>query len=156
MKLIVGLGNPGEKYQETRHNIGQRVVDALVGEEVAARLYKPRSFMNLSGPEVAEQLRFHKINPADLLVIHDELDLPLGEVRLQHGRSSAGHHGVDSIIDELGTNAFWRLRIGIGPRGEVPGDQFVLERFNKVEEDKLKKVIEEAKEKTKSWLKEQN
>lgn len=154
MKLIVGLGNTGEKYEKTRHNFGHRVIDSLVGAEVKARLYKPRSLMNLSGPEVAEQLRFHKLTPSDLIVIHDDLDLPLGEVRLQVGRSSAGHHGVDSVISELGTNAFWRLRLGIGPRGEVPGDKFVLENFSSEEEDKIDAVIATAKEKIIDWLKE--
>lgn len=153
-KLIVGLGNPGLKYEKTRHNIGQRVVDALVGQEVVARLYKPRSFMNLSGPEVAEQLRFHKLGPSDLLVIHDELDLSFGDTRLQFGRSSAGHRGVESIIAELGTDAFWRLRVGVGPRGNVPGDQFVLERFSDVEERNIPRVMEEAVSKVKDWLKE--
>ncbi len=151
-KLIVGLGNPGESYQDTRHNVGQRILDALIGDDFPARLYKPRAFYNLVGPEVAEQLRFHKLLPGDLLVLHDELDLPFGEIRLQAGKSSAGNHGVDSIIGELGTNAFWRLRIGTGPRGETPGDRFVLERFTKVEEKEINKVIESAKEIIKDWL----
>lgn len=153
MKLIVGLGNPGSKYAHTRHNIGQRIVTSLVGEEIPARLYTPRSFMNVCGAEVGEQLRFHKITPQDLLVVHDELDLPFGEMRLQFGRSSAGHHGVDSIISELGTNAFWRLRVGIGPRGETPGDQFVLERFTNVEEKRMPEVLKEAQEAVSDWLK---
>lgn len=154
MKLIAGLGNPGEKYEKTRHNFGYRVIDSLVGEEVNARLYKPRSFMNISGPEIAEQLRFHKLTPNDLLVVHDDLDLPFGEVRLQVGRSSAGHHGVDSVISELGTNAFWRLRLGIGPRGESAGDKFVLENFTPEEEDKIDSVTKIAREKIVDWLKE--
>lgn len=153
MKLITGLGNPGDKYQSTRHNLGHMVVDSLVGEEINARLYKPRAFMNLSGPEVAEQLSFHKLGPGDLLVIHDDLDLPYGEVRLQIGKSSAGHHGVDSIIEELGTNAFWRLRLGIGPRGDTPGDEFVLENFTPKERESLDEIISRAKEKTIDWLK---
>jgi PTH1 family peptidyl-tRNA hydrolase len=154
MKLIVGLGNPGEKYRLTRHNVGQRVIDSLVGEKMSAHLYKPKSLMNVCGSEIVEQLGFYKLTPKDLLVVHDELDLPFGELRLQFGRSSAGHHGVDSVIEALGTNAFWRLRVGIGPRGEVAGDQFVLERFSYVEEDKLEAVIKEAREKIKEWLKE--
>jgi peptidyl-tRNA hydrolase, PTH1 family len=154
MKLIVGLGNPGEKYQNTRHNFGQRVIDSLVGEDISVRLYKPRSFMNLSGPEVAEQIRFHKLNPNDLLVIHDELDLPFGETKLQFGRSSAGHHGVDSVIGELGTNAFWRLRLGVGPRSDIPGDKFVLEKFTREEEVKIPAIIEKARSEVMSWLKE--
>jgi PTH1 family peptidyl-tRNA hydrolase len=153
MKLIVGLGNPGEKYSNTRHNIGQRVVDSLVGQEVPARLYKPRSYMNLSGPEVAEQIRFHKLTPGDLLLIHDELDLPFGQLKLQFGRQSAGHHGVDSVIAELGTNAFWRLRIGVGPRGDVAGDKFVLQPFSKEEEISIEnEIIPHAKEVVNDWI----
>lgn len=152
MKLIAGLGNPGDKYQKTRHNLGQMVIDSLVGEEIKARLYKPRSFMNLSGPEIAEQLRFYKLGPGDLLIIHDDLDLPFGEMRLHIGKSSAGHHGVDSIISELGTNAFWRLRLGVGPRGDTPGDQFVLEEFTPEERERLGEIIKTAKEKTAIWL----
>lgn len=156
MKLIVGLGNPGAQYGKTRHNLGQMVVDSLVGEEdITARLYKPRSFMNLSGPEVAEQIRFHKLSPDDLLVIHDDLDFPFGEMRLQHGHSAAGHKGAESVIDELGTNAFWRLRIGIGPRKDgVLSEHFVLQKFSGPE---LKQITSDtlprAKEIIIDWIK---
>lgn len=152
MRLIVGLGNPGEKYYQTRHNAGQLIVDELRLPEKEVRLYKPEEFMNNCGPEIAKQVNFYKLNFDDLLVIHDDLDLPFGEMRLQYGRSSAGHHGVDSVISALGTNKFWRLRIGIGPRGETPGDQFVLERWSKVEENDLGRIIKEATAKVKSWL----
>lgn len=151
-KLIVGLGNPGPKYQKTRHNIGQRVVDALAGGGLPVKLFKPTSFMNDCGPEINEQLHLYKISPAGLLVIHDELDLPFGETKLQFDISSAGHHGVESLIDALGTTAFWRLRVGVGPRGGVPGEQFVLERFSDVEERNIPKVIEEAITKVRTWL----
>lgn len=153
MKLIVGLGNPGEEYKFTRHNVGQLVLDALPQLGNSAQLYKPSSFMNECGPEIAEKLRFYKLGFSDLLVIHDDLDLPFGELRLQHDRSSAGHHGVDSVISTLGTNSFWRLRIGIGSRGEIPGDQFVLERFSKVEEKQLDLLVKEAVTKVQTWLK---
>lgn len=152
MKLIVGLGNPGEKYKFTRHNAGQLVLDALPVTSNSVKIYKPNSFMNECGPEIAEKLRFYKLGSSDLLVIHDDLDLPFGELRLHLARSSAGHHGVDSIISALGTNAFWRLRMGIGPRGEVPGDQFVLERFSKVEEKKVDEVIIKARDLVLDWL----
>lgn len=153
MKLIVGLGNPGEKYKFTRHNVGQLVLDALPQSGNSFKLYKPRSFMNECGPEIAEKLRFYKLEFSDLLVIHDDLDLFFGEHRLQPGKSSAGHHGVDSVIEALGTNNFWRLRMGIGPRGEVPGDQFVLERFSSVEENQLDQLVKEAVTKVQTWLK---
>lgn len=153
MKLIVGLGNPGEKYKFTRHNVGQLVLDALSLPDNSAKLYKPSSFMNECGSEIAEKLRFYKLEFPDLLVIHDDLDLPFGELRLHLARSSAGHHGVDSVISALGTNSFWRLRMGIGPRGEVPGDQFVLERFSSVEENQLDQLVKEAVTKVQTWLK---
>ena len=109
--------------------------------------------MNSCGPEIAEKLHFYKLGTTDLLVIHDDLDLPFGELRLQQGRSSAGHHGVDSVIESLGTNNFWRLRMGIGPRGETPGDQFVLERWSSVEEKELDRFVKEAVTKVQTWLK---
>jgi|SRR5581483_6782662 len=152
MRLVVGLGNPGPQYTNTRHNIGSRLVDCLSDLGAATHFFKPESFMNECGPEIAEKLRFYKLSSDDLLVIHDELDLPFGEMRLQYGRSSAGHHGVDSIIGALGTEAFWRLRVGIGPRGEVPGDQFVLERFSNVEENKMAEIANKAKEMVSDWL----
>lgn len=153
MKLIVGLGNPGDQYRLTRHNVGQLVLDALSEPGNSVKLYKPKSFMNECGPEIAEKLRFYKLGFSDLLVIHDDLDLPFGEFRLQLARSSAGHHGVDSVISALGTNAFWRLRIGIGPRGEIPGDQFVLERWSYVEEKQLDQLVKEAVTRVQTWLK---
>lgn len=153
MRLIVGLGNPGEKYRYTRHNLGQRILDALPQSDNSVKLYKPSSIMNECGPEIAEKLGFYKLESSNLLVIHDDLDLSFGDLRLQLARSSAGHHGVDSVISALGTNFFWRLRAGIGPRGEVPGDQYVLERFSTVEENQLDLLIKEATTKVQTWLK---
>ena len=135
MKLIVGLGNPGEKYENTRHNIGFAVLDALLHKltpvekitwkenkkfnSKVARignliLAKPQTFMNASGIAVAKIANFYHIEPAEIWVIHDEIDLLLEGIRIVRGRGSAGHRGVESIIKELGTDEFVRFRLGIG------------------------------------------
>lgn len=133
MKLIVGLGNPGTQYEQTRHNVGFRVVDALasqhnwrwerrgramlstgtIGTEKVI-LVKPLTYMNNSGEAVGELLRWYKLQPEDLLIIYDDLDLAVGRVQLKAGGSPAGHNGISSIIHHLHTNAFPRLRVGIG------------------------------------------
>jgi peptidyl-tRNA hydrolase, PTH1 family len=134
MKLVVGLGNPGSEYEHTRHNVGFRVVDKFASkhgwkwserrnrailasgslglEKVV--LAKPITFMNLSGQAVGELVRWYKIQPEDVLVVYDELDLPVGKVRLKARGSAAGHHGLIDIIHHLHTTNFPRLRIGIG------------------------------------------
>lgn len=156
MKLVVGLGNPGSKYEKTRHNLGRRIVRYLEREGFEATFVEPESFMNESGREVAEKVRFYKLEPKSLLVVHDELDLPFGETRLQFNRGTAGHNGVDSVTRELGTSEYWRLRMGIGPRGVVPGDRFVLENFTAEENEKIEKELEpRAKEIISAWLEEQ-
>lgn len=152
VKLIAGLGNPGPKYEFTRHNLGSLVLGALPKPDNSVKLFKPTAFMNSCGPEISQQLKFYKLDTTNLLIIHDDLDLPFGELRLQLGRSSAGHHGVDSVIESLGTNNFWRLRMGIGPRGATPGDQFVLERWSSVEEKELTQVIQKAVVMVGKWL----
>jgi len=148
MKLVVGLGNPGSEYQRTRHNVGFRVLDKLASKlgwewtEHRSRsilasgtiglekvvLAKPITFMNLSGLAVAELVRWYKIQPEDLLVIYDELDLPVGIIRLRAKGSAAGHHGLQDIIHHLHTNAFPRLRVGIGRPGNshMKGKHYVL------------------------------
>ncbi len=133
MKLIVGLGNPGTQYEHTRHNAGFRVLDTLasqhnwhwerrgramlstgtIGSEKVT-LVKPLTYMNSSGEAVGELLRWYKLQPEDLLVIYDDLDLAVGRVQLKPGGSAAGHNGISSIIHHLRTNAFPRLRVGIG------------------------------------------
>lgn len=134
MKLIVGLGNPGSQYERTRHNIGFRVLDRLaskhgwkwserrahailssgmIGGEKSI-LAKPITFMNRSGESTGELLRWYKLQPQDLLVVSDEMDLPLGRLRLRPSGKSAGHHGLDDIIRRLHTTDFPRLRVGIG------------------------------------------
>ena len=160
MHLIVGLGNPGKKYENTRHNVGFRVLDLLVGESEWLEkkglnqfkklddivLSKPQTFMNLSGKAVADILKYYP--EAILIVVHDELDFPLGTIKIMKNASSAGHNGVQSIIDELGTQDFIRVRIGINNpevRGQIPGDAYVLQKFTPQEEEILKEVLEKTK-----------
>lgn len=141
MKMIVGLGNPGRRYAQTRHNVGFRVVDRLAeawGERFqrkllvsaetararpdelgAALLVKPRTYMNNSGAAVAPLMRRNGLKPADVVVVVDDVDLPLGRLRVRPGGSSGGHNGLKSIIAALGTDAFARVRVGVG-RGEGP------------------------------------
>lgn len=131
MKLIVGLGNPGEKYKNNRHNAGFIALDAFAREHSLIWkndskfnaeicnfediiLVKPQTFMNDSGTCVAALARFYKISLDDLMVVQDDVDLPSGVVKKQFKVGSAGHHGVEDIIEKLGTNAFWRIRIGVG------------------------------------------
>ena len=143
MKLIVGLGNPGSKYEGTRHNVGFRIVELLAarfdvplssnkfqgeygqgtieGQKVA--LLKPQTYMNLSGDSVAPAARFYKVEPEDLIVIHDELDLPFGRLQLKRGGGTGGHNGLNSIVDRLGSNDFVRLRFGIDSREPMTLDQ---------------------------------
>lgn len=156
MKIIIGLGNPGKKYEHTRHNAGFLAVDFLLenfklsgresksgfysqvweytGEGDKILLVKPQTFMNNSGQAAAELANFYKINPSqDLLVIHDDVDLPFHTWKLVPAASSAGHNGVQDIIDRLGTQDFYRIRIGVESRqnkNEPPTDSFVLSPFS--------------------------
>jgi len=139
IRLIVGLGNPGREYEDTRHNVGFWWVDELAREHkvsfnseakfhgLTARgslhghelfLLKPQTFMNVSGRSVGGLAQFYKIAPAEMLVVHDELDLPPGVARLKMGGGHGGHNGLKDIIAHLGTKDFWRLRIGIGHPGD--------------------------------------
>ena len=159
-KLVVGLGNPGTKYQGTRHNIGFEVIDrlaeggsgarftrkfdALVAEaEIDFRrvlLLKPEAFMNLSGRSVAQAVRFYKLDLADLLVVCDDLSLPLGKLRIRGGGSNGGQKGLRDISAQLGSESYARLRIGIGDRGAIDASDFVLSRFRGAE----RPVIDDA------------
>jgi len=152
-KLVVGLGNPGSKYDATRHNVGFEVIDLLArggsGAAFAAKfdgllaeveidfqrvlLLKPQTFMNLSGRSVRQALGFYKIDVADLLVVCDDLSLPLGKLRLRGGGSDGGQKGLRDITAQLGTDGFARLRIGIGERGPIDAADFVLSRFRPTE-----------------------
>ncbi|MEW6182837.1 MAG: aminoacyl-tRNA hydrolase [Bacillota bacterium] len=164
MKLVVGLGNPGAEYAGTRHNMGFEVMDRLAGfydtafkrinrgkvlaavarighEEVI--LAKPQTFMNLSGQAVLSLLKKNALSPAALLLVYDDLDLPLGRLRLMHDGSSGGHKGVDSVISAAGTAEFPRMRVGIGrPTGEAA--DYVLSRFFSEERERVGEVLEAA------------
>ncbi len=162
MKLIVGLGNPGEKYKLTRHNVGFMIVDQLATElgliwqtnkkfkaEIAKAdnllLAKPQTFMNLSGESVAAILSFYKLSPDDLIVIHDDLDVDFDKYKSAVASRAAGHNGVQSIMDKLNTKNITRYRIGIRNemRDKIPAEKFVLEKFSKDELEKLKTLIKE-------------
>lgn len=155
VKLIAGLGNPGEKYKKTRHNIGFILLDLLAQEMQASFefnsdfqaeiaeikqgkdkiiLCKPQTFMNNSGQAVSKIVNYCKIELKDILVIQDEIDLPFGKTKLSTNSSSAGHKGIQSIIDHLGTQNFQRLRFGINQEANpLPTEIFVLKNFSKEE-----------------------
>lgn len=166
MKLIVGLGNPGQKYQPTRHNVGWLVLDKLIGtakwreSKNANALYlqqeingtqvefiKPLTFMNNSGFSVASALKKHPaLKPAtDLIVIHDDVDLPVGKIKISQNSGSAGHKGVESIIERIGTKNFIRLRIGIGKDEHIPTDSYVLKKLPPADMKIIKALTDDIK-----------
>lgn len=156
MLIVVGLGNPGKKFQKTRHNLGFQVIDALgflSNKKVV--LVKPKAFMNLSGKAVKSLIKKYKIPSTNLWVIHDDIDLPLGKIRISIGRGAAGHKGVESIIKELKSKNFVRFRIGIQPKTGKPRnpEKFVLQKFNKEEEKVVKEVTKKTVEAIKFSLK---
>ena len=166
IKLIVGLGNPGKEYEKTRHNAGFWWVDAIADAKRAAwkketrfsgwttrveeggvefALLKPATYMNESGRSVSAFLRFFKVEPAEMLVVHDELDLPPGTVKMKRGGGTGGHNGLTDISDALGSKDFWRLRIGIGHPGnkdDVP--DYVLERARRAEQEAIDPPFERS------------
>ena len=163
MKVIVGLGNPGDRYRNTRHNIGFQCIDLLsrrwgidlrerrakailgrgrhLGRDVV--LAKPRTFMNRSGDAVTYLVARFGVKPSDIVVIYDEMDLPVGKIRIRPGGSPAGHNGIRSIIGELHTQAFPRVRVGIG-QPDMKGGQVshVLNRFSEEEAPVVSQVIQ--------------
>lgn len=180
MKLIVGLGNPGEKYEATRHNLGFIVLDHFLKNfepvkkgdwEDSAKfksyvteiewqpksgtlekviLAKPKTYMNNSGMAVQLIASFYKISASDIWIIHDDFDLPIGSMKIRFGGASAGHHGVESIIDTLKTDKFWRFRLGTGEshsKGKIAkhkirqADDFVLHNFGRGESGKIRELI---------------
>lgn len=174
MKCIVGLGNPGRKYQQTRHNIGFITIDELLhrnqwqlekekfngqytiqhfnGEKIL--LLKPLTFMNLSGEAIRPLLEYYDIATEDLLVIYDDLDLPTGKVRLRQKGGHGGHNGIRSTIDHLKTREFNRLRIGIGrPVNAMPVIDYVLGKFQKDELDDVVGGIKHAADACEAWMK---
>jgi PTH1 family peptidyl-tRNA hydrolase len=150
MILIVGLGNPGRKYEKTRHNIGFQVIDELgFLNKKKVILAKTKTFMNLSGKAVKLLVSRYQLPLTNLWVVHDDIDLPLGKIRISKGRGAAGHKGVESIIKELGTKNFVRFRIGIKPKRKSANwraERFVLQKFNKGEEKIVKEVIKKTAE----------
>lgn len=175
MKLVIGLGNPGRRYQNTRHNFGFMVVEALaekwspagvVKKKLASVVYedrrqeivlaKPQIMMNNSGLAVAKLARFYQVKPEDLWVIHDDLDFPLGKVKIKRGGGTAGHRGLESVISSLKTSDFNRVRLGIGHPGlgstEEEIRDYVLSPFRGEEKIKVKKIKEESSRLIKSIL----
>ena len=165
--LIVGLGNPGREYRESRHNIGFMVLDRLASsfdlsfsrkqadalvtdrklEETRILLAKPQTYMNRSGKSVSELLRYYRIDLSDCLVIYDDLDLPLGSIRIRAEGGSGGHKGMKSIISTLGSIEVPRMRLGIGrPPGTTDPAVFVLRKFSESEEDLVKITLIQATE----------
>lgn len=173
MKAIVGLGNPGRDYEKTRHNIGFMVVDRLAelwgGEIFKAKfqghfaearlgtqkvvLLKPQTYMNLSGQSVVALANFYKVTPTDILVIHDDLDLPVGKLRGRARGGSGGHNGLKSIAALLGSEDFPRLKMGVGrPPGRQPAAAYVLESFRPEEHTVIKEMIERACDAAALWV----
>jgi len=166
IKTIIGLGNPGEKYKNTRHNVGFIVADLVAKSLNCDKKYKekafshifecpdydviitkPQTFMNLSGSAVLNTLKDYKIKPSEILVVYDDLDLPLGAVRLRLKGSSGGHNGIKSIINTIKTEEFPRLKIGIGrPEKKEEVSDYVLSPFTKEEKFLLDKVLAHANE----------
>jgi len=172
--LIVGLGNPGEKYESIRHNLGFMILDELLRKLTPVEktnwqtekksnslmfkvneliLVKPQTFMNASGWAVAQIAHYYKIKPEDIWVVHDEIDLPLGKMRIRKGGGTAGHRGLESMIKELNTDAFVRFRLGIGypvkrekskVGKEKMVERYVLSEFNHKEKAKVKQMIRKS------------
>lgn len=174
MKLVVGLRNPGPDYEGTRHNLGfevlQKTLDrqgeklgraplklrgqiAKVGRGADQVLYfSPNSYMNESGPSVRAAAVYFKVGPDAILILHDDIDLPFGRMRLQVGGGSGGHNGVKSVEQSLGTREFARLKLGVGrPPASVDPADFVLRRFSKVERGEIDLLVEWAADIVTSW-----
>lgn len=176
MKLIVGLGNPGDKYKFTRHNAGFMALDYLSYQwnfdfkfeskfngEIAKTNYegestillKPHTFMNLSGQSIIAVMNFYKIKREDILVIYDDLAMPIGKLRFRAKGSDGGHNGIKSIIQVLGgNNNFDRLKIGIGPQPSLPSEVFVLQNFNEEQLKEIKEVLKTTQSAIEAYLKE--
>ncbi len=174
MKLIIGLGNPGEKFKKVRHNLGFMAVDEYAKEHLGPKiewevqtkfkseiikispeviLIKPQTFMNNSGIAVKLTSKYYKVTGEDLIIVYDELDLPLGKIKVRLGGAAAGHHGVESIIEHLGTDQFVRVRLGIGTIKTQGGEhknsrpdtsKFVLKNFVSSEQSSLKHLLKQS------------
>lgn len=166
--LLVGLGNPGAEYDGTRHNIGFSCLDAFAKKnnfdpwmhkkdlkchftqatmnDTRVILCKPQTFMNNSGEAVQAVAHFYKLQPSDIIVVHDEIDIDFGQVRMRLGGSSAGHNGVKSISKHISTDDYGRVRIGIGPKkpARMSAADFVLKKFSETEQESMPKLIREV------------
>ena len=174
MKLIAGLGNPDNKYKFTRHNAGFMVLDYLAiqwgfdfkfeskfNAQIAKinldnetiLLVKPFTYMNLSGNAIQPIMNFYKITSEEIIIVYDDLDLHLGQMRFRAKGSAGGHNGIKSIINSLGGNQkFDRLKIGIGPQPPIPAEAFVLQNFTPEQLAELKSVLKTAKDAIECWL----
>ena len=172
--LVVGLGNPGPEYAETRHNVGVRVVELLASRAGGGRFSKhksnadvlegrlagrravlavPRTFMNVSGGPVAGLLRYYGVEPTDLVVVHDDLDLGFGVVRLKQGGGEGGHNGLRSISGAIGTKDYLRVRFGIGrPPGRQDPADYVLSDFSSAERKELEFLVDRAADATEALI----
>ncbi len=161
MHLIVGLGNPGQEYQNTRHNIGFQALDYLreyfklpafkldkklkaeITKDKDIILAKPQTFMNNSGEAVSAIKKYYKIKLSDLIVIRDDVDIPIGKIKVKQSSSGAGHKGIQSIIQHLKSNNFWQIKIGVANemiRKKIPTEKFVLQKFSKEDLAKAKDI----------------
>src|SRR5581483_9509273 len=170
--LIVGLGNPGEEYSNTPHNLGFMVIDrlaesnairvsrkenmAFVGlgqvKQKQVALAKPQTFMNLSGPSVKGLLQRYELNADRLILVYDELDLPWGSMKVKPKGSAAGHNGAKSVIGSIGTSDFGRVRIGIHPGHPIKGEEFVLRPFKKSQKQEVDEIVSRASEAVESII----
>lgn len=148
VKLIIGLGNPGKEYENTRHNMGYLFIDELSKQSKTAdfKYEKSQTFMNKSGSGVLALAKFHRIKPENILIIHDDIDILWSKFKFSFGRSSAGHKGVESVIKALKTKNFWRLRIGIQPTAKkhTSADKIILKKFTPTELKTLNQTIKKA------------
>lgn len=175
MKLIVGLGNPGKEYEDTRHNVGFMVIDRLAemwdtdvsqmkfkSEMGQARfgaekviLLKPLTYMNLSGEAIRQAMDFYKLDLEDLLVIYDDLDLPAGKIRLRKKGSAGGHNGIKSTISHTGSQEFKRIKVGIDrPQNGQKVVDYVLQRFSKEQLPDIEDAVERSAKACDSWVRE--
>ncbi|TWT44698.1 Peptidyl-tRNA hydrolase [Phycisphaerae bacterium RAS1] len=174
MKLIVGLGNPGPRYADSRHNIGFMVVDALAATwKVAADVYernyeallgsaqrggekvlllKPQTYMNLSGRSVAAAWRFYKLTLEDVLVIYDDMDLPVGKLRVRASGSAGGHNGMSDVIRHLSSDRIARIRVGIGRQGGADAADYVTSSFRPGEKETIRESVTAAAGAAECWL----
>lgn len=161
MKLIFGLGNPGGEYANTRHNIGFILLDDYIGENKWSKKFnglyiekningekyifvKPLSYMNLSGGVVSSFVKYYKVTNKDIIVIHDDLDLPVGKIRIKVNSSAGGHNGIKDIIKSLNTQEFCRIKVGISNNKDIDTKDYVLGKFSKADMDTIKNVEREV------------